>query len=76
MEVVCNYSNSILADIPEFLAQNEGWDIFVEPEMTKRMLILLILHLLQWANTFCWSCSGVLEGPSSTLTAEFLGGMM
>lgn len=40
----CNCSNSILADMPEFLAQNEGWDIVVEPEMIKR--ILLILHQL------------------------------
>jgi len=38
--------------MPEFLAQNEGWDIFVEPEIVKIILILLKLHLLQWANTF------------------------
>lgn len=43
-------SNSILADIPEFLARNQGWDIFAEAEMIKR--ILLILHYLQWANCF------------------------
>lgn len=52
VEIVCNCSNSILAGIPEFLAQNEGWDIFVEPEMIKRMLILLILHLILWTNMF------------------------
>lgn len=38
----CNCSNSILADMSEFLAQNEGWDFVVELEMIKR--ILLILH--------------------------------
>lgn len=47
VEVVCNCSNSVLAGIPEFLTQNEGWDIFVDPEMIKRMLILLILHLIR-----------------------------
>lgn len=37
----CKCSNSILADMPEFLDQNEGLDIIVETEMTKRILLIL-----------------------------------